>query len=62
MSPVALKLLLASMLALLLITAADVWKAQNWCYGQQLAAKAGLHKNDLAMISSTSRSDLCRSG
>jgi hypothetical protein len=44
MSPVALKLLLASMLALLLITAADVWKAQNWCYGQQLAAKAGLHK------------------
>lgn len=51
MSPAALKWAIASVLALLLLTAGGTWKVQDWRYGKQLAEQAGLHKDDLASIS-----------
>lgn len=42
---------MASLLALLLVTACGVWKVQDWRYGKQLAEQAGLHKDDLDAIS-----------
>ena len=51
MSPAGLKVALAGMLALLLITAGGTWKVQDWRYGKQLADQAGLHQDDLTAIS-----------
>ncbi|KAA0995424.1 lysis protein [Pseudomonas sp. ANT_J12] len=51
MSPFGLKVALAGMLALLLITAGGTWKVQDWRYGKQLAEQAGLHQDDLTAIS-----------
>lgn len=51
MSPGALKLVQAGVLALLLLTAGGVWKVQDWRYGKQLADQAGLHQDDLTAIS-----------
>ena len=51
MSPGAMKLAVAGVLALLLLTAGGVWKVQDWRYGKQLAEQAGLHKDDLTSIS-----------
>ncbi|CAN7419032.1 lysis protein [Pseudomonas sp. LjRoot277] len=51
MSAAALKLAVAGVLALLLITAGGVWKVQDWRYGKYLAEQAGLHKDDLTAIS-----------
>jgi len=33
-------------------SAAGTWKVQDWRYGKRLAEQEGLHKDDLAMISS----------
>ena len=52
MNPATLKLALAGLLALLLITAGGVWTVQDWRYGKQLAEQTGLHKDDLTAISS----------
>jgi hypothetical protein len=46
MSAAALKLAVAGVLALLLITVGGVWKVQDWRYGKDLAEQAGLHKDD----------------
>ncbi len=51
MSPVGLKVALAGMLVLLLITAGGTWKVQDWRYGKQLAEQTGLHQDDLNAIS-----------
>jgi hypothetical protein len=51
MSPTSLKLALVGVLALLLLTAGGTWKVQDWRYGKQLAEQAGLHKDDLTVIS-----------
>jgi hypothetical protein len=51
MSPAALKLAVAGVLALLLITVGGVWKVQDWRYGKDLAEQAGLHEDDLTAIS-----------
>lgn len=51
MNPVALKLTLVGVLALLLLTAGGVWKVQDWRYGKRLAEQAGLYKDDLTAIS-----------
>ena len=51
MSPGGIKLALAGMLALLLVTVGGVWKVQDWRYGKKLAEQAGLHKDDLTAIS-----------
>jgi hypothetical protein len=51
MTPTSMKLALAGVLALLLITAGGMWKVQDWRYGKQLAEQSGLHKDDLALIS-----------
>jgi len=51
MSPASLKLALAGVLALVLVTAGGVWKVQDWRYGKQLAEQAGLHQDDLTTIS-----------
>ena len=51
MSPGAMKLAVAGVLALLLLTSGGVWKVQDWRYGQKLAEQAGLHKDDLTSIS-----------
>lgn len=51
MNPAALKLVLAGVLALMLITGVSVWKVQDWRYGKQLAEQAGLHQGDLTAIS-----------
>ena len=51
MSPGAMKLAVAGVLALLLLTAGGVWKVQDWRYGKKLAEQAGLHKDDLTSIS-----------
>lgn len=51
MSSGAMKLAVAGVLALLLLTAGGVWKVQDWRYGKQLAEQAGLHKDDLTSIS-----------
>jgi hypothetical protein len=46
-----MKLALAGVLALLLITVAGVWKVQDWRYGKQLAEQASSHQADLTAIS-----------
>ena len=51
MSPAALKLAVAGVLALLLMAVGGTWKVQDWRYGKQLAEQAGLHKDDLSAIS-----------
>ena len=51
MSPGALKLALAGVLALLLLTAGGVWRVQDWRHGKQLAEQAVLHQSDLNTIS-----------
>ena len=51
MSPGALKLALAVVLALLLITAGGVWKVQDWRFGKQLAEQGVAHQADLTAIS-----------
>lgn len=51
MNPTALKLALAGVLALLLLTAGGVWKVQDWRYSQQLADQAVVHQGDLTAIS-----------
>ena len=51
MSPGVMKLAVAGVLALLLLTAGGVWKVQDWRYGKKLAEQAGLHKDDLTAIS-----------
>lgn len=51
MTAPSMKLVLAGVLTLLLITAGAVWKVQDWRYGRQLAEQAGLHKDDLTAIS-----------
>jgi len=51
MSPAALKTALASVLALLLLTAGGAWKVQDWRYGKQIAEQSGAHQADLTAIS-----------
>ena len=51
MSPGAMKLAVAGVLALLLLTAGGVWKVQDWRYGKQLAEQSGMHQADLTAIS-----------
>ncbi|MBH8611232.1 lysis protein [Pseudomonas mohnii] len=51
MTPTSIKLAVAGVLALLLLTAGGVWKVQDWRYGQKFAEQAGLHKDDLTAIS-----------
>ncbi len=52
MSPAVLKLTvqLGLLLLLVLLTAGATWQVQDWRYGQQLAAQAGLHQDDLTAI------------
>ncbi len=52
MSPAALKVVIAGVLALVLLAAGAAWKVQDWRYGKQLAEQAGLHQSDLTTISS----------
>ena len=51
MSPATLKLALAGVLTLLLLTVCGTWKVQDWRYGKTLAEQSGLHQNDLTAIS-----------
>jgi len=51
MTPAALKLAVAGVLALLLLTIGATWKVQNWRYGKQLAEQFGAHQADLTAIS-----------
>ena len=51
MNPAILKLALAGLLTLLLITAGGVWTVQDWRYGKQLAEQSGAHQADLTAIS-----------
>jgi hypothetical protein len=51
MSPAALKLTVAGVLALLLLAVGGTWKVQDWRYGKQLAEQSGLHQADLTAIS-----------
>lgn len=51
MSPAALKLAAAGVLALLLLAVGGTWKVQDWRYGKQLAEQSGLHQADLTAIS-----------
>ena len=51
MSPAALKLAVAGVLALLLLMAGATWKVQDWRYGKQLAEQSGAHQADLTAIS-----------
>ncbi|MCS4250599.1 lysis protein [Pseudomonas sp. BIGb0164] len=44
--------ILASLLLAMVIAAAGTWQVQDWRMGKQLAEQAGLHKDDLAAISS----------
>ena len=53
MSPAALKLTVAGVLALLLLAMGGTWKVQDWRYGNQIAEQAGLHRDDLTAISNT---------
>jgi len=46
-----MKLAVAGVLALLLLTAGGVWKVQDWRYGKQLAEQSGTHQADLTAIS-----------
>ncbi|SEN18560.1 Bacteriophage Rz lysis protein [Pseudomonas sp. ok272] len=41
----------AAILLLILLASGATWKVQDWRYGKQLAAQAGLHQDDLAAIS-----------
>ncbi|WP_415771071.1 lysis system i-spanin subunit Rz [Pseudomonas sp. LB3P38] len=50
MSPAGLKLALAGVLALLLLTASGVWKVQDWRYDMELADQVRLHSDDLTAI------------
>lgn len=50
MSPVSMKVLAVSVLALLLLAVGATWKVQDWRYGKQLADQSGLHQSDLAAI------------
>ena len=51
MSPGAMKLAVAGVLALLLLTAGGVWKVQDWRYGKQLAEQSAGYQTDLTTIS-----------
>ena len=51
MSPGAMKLAVAGVLALLLLTAGGVWKVQDWRYGKQLAEQSAAYQGDLTAIS-----------
>ena len=51
MSTAALKMALAGVLALLLLTAGGVWKVQDWRYGKQLAEQSAAYQGDLTAIS-----------
>lgn len=51
MSPAALKLAVAGVLALLLLTAGGVWKVQDWRYGKQLTEQSAAHQDYLTAIS-----------
>jgi hypothetical protein len=51
MSPADPKLAVVGIFTLLLITAVGVWKVQDWRYGKRLADQAGLHQDDLTVIS-----------
>jgi hypothetical protein len=56
MSPAELKMALAGVLALLLITAGSVWKVQDWRYGKELSKQARLHGgtlNELTLAAAT---------
>jgi hypothetical protein len=50
-SPASLKLAVAGVLVLILLTTGITWKVQDWRYGRQLAEQAGLHQDDLTAIS-----------
>jgi hypothetical protein len=50
-TPMSMKLMLAGVLTLLLLTAGGAWKVQDWRYGERLAKQAGLHQADLIAIS-----------
>ncbi|WP_434695150.1 lysis protein [Pseudomonas sp. Z1-14] len=52
MSPGTLKLLIAGAAVALILAISATWKVQDWRYSGQLAKQAGLHKDDLAKISS----------
>ena len=51
MSAATLKLALAGVLALLLLTAGATWKVQDWRYGKQLAEQSAAYQADLTTIS-----------
>ena len=51
MSPAALKLAVAGVLALLLMAVGGTWKVQDWRYGKQLAEQSGAYQSDLTTIS-----------
>jgi hypothetical protein len=51
MSPAALDLAVAGVLALLLLAVGGTWKVQDWRYSKQLAEQNGLHQADLTAIS-----------
>ena len=51
MSPAALKLAMAGVLALLLLAVGGTWKVQDWRYGKQLAEQSGAYQSDLTTIS-----------
>ena len=44
--------ILAAILLAMVISAGGTWQVQDWRYGKQIAEQAGLHKDDLAAISS----------
>lgn len=50
MSSAALKLVVAGLLALLLLTTGATWKVQDWRYGKQLSEQSASHKADLTAI------------
>ncbi|POA77333.1 lysis system i-spanin subunit Rz [Pseudomonas sp. DP16D-R1] len=50
MSPATLKVALAGVLALLLLTAGGVWKVQDWRYGRRLAEQSVAYQADLTTI------------
>ena len=51
MSPAALKLAVAGVLALLLMAVGGTWKVQDWRYGKQLAEQSAAYQADLTAIS-----------
>ena len=44
--------ILAAIVLAMVISAAGTWQVQDWRMGERLAEQAGLHKDDLAAISS----------